>query len=143
MLLVDEAQNLSRDSLKLVHYLLNFETATEKLLQIALAGQEELTAKILKYQELASRMFPISMNAMSVSKLEEMIRFCWLVAGGKDLPFPEGDGVYKVLYAYSKGLPRHAVKVCDEVLRYLAVNDKHHASAEEVEQIAQELKLTA
>ena len=35
LLLVDEAQNLTRDVLKLVHYLLNFETATTKLLHRA------------------------------------------------------------------------------------------------------------
>src|SRR5579859_7377634 len=34
LLLVDEAQNMTRDTLKLVHYLLNYETATTKLLQI-------------------------------------------------------------------------------------------------------------
>jgi general secretion pathway protein A len=42
LLLVDEAQNMNREALKLIHYLLNFETATTKLLQVVLAGQEEL-----------------------------------------------------------------------------------------------------
>src|SRR5436853_4764631 len=83
LLLVDEAQNLTRDSLKLIHYLLNFETATTKLLQIVLVGQDELAQRILKYRELASRMFPIGMSAMSVIDLEDMIQFRWLVAGGK------------------------------------------------------------
>ena len=75
VLLVDEAQNLNRDTLKLIHYLLNFETATTKLLQVILVGQEELAAKILRYPELASRMFPIAINAMSASELKEMIQF--------------------------------------------------------------------
>jgi general secretion pathway protein A len=48
VLLLDEAQNANRDALRLVHYLLNFETATTKLLQVVLAGQEELAAKILR-----------------------------------------------------------------------------------------------
>src|SRR5690242_4664579 len=34
VLLLDEAQNANRDALKLIHYLLNFETATTKLLQV-------------------------------------------------------------------------------------------------------------
>ena len=87
VLLLDEAQNANRDALPLIHYLLDFETATLKLLQIVLAGQQELAAKILRYQELASRMFPIAINAMSERDLEEMVRFRWLVAGGKELPF--------------------------------------------------------
>src|SRR5512144_249951 len=128
VLFLDEAQNANRDALRLVHYLLNFETATTKLLQIVLAGQQELAAKILRYQELASRMFPIAINAMSSRDLEEMIRFRWLVAGGKEPPFVKGDGVYKTLYAYSKGLPRDAVKICDEVLRELLATQRTQAT---------------
>jgi general secretion pathway protein A len=143
LLLVDEAQNLTRDVLKLIHYLLNFETATTKLLQIVLVGQEELAARIVRYQELASRMFPIAISAMSPEELEEMIRFRWMVAGGKEVPFITSDGknVYKTLYAYTKGLPRETVKVCDELLRDLLVKNKKVATAAEVEQIAKELNL--
>jgi len=141
LLLVDEAQNLSRDTLRLVHYLLNYETATVKLLQIVLVGQEELAAKILRYRELASRMYPISINPMSIDELKGMLQFRWMVAGGKDLPFEDDSEVYRVLFAYSKGLPRDAVKVCDEVLRYLTVQGKYQATAAEVEMIAKELNL--
>ncbi len=142
LLLVDEAQNLTRDVLKLIHYLLNFETATTKLLQIVLVGQEELAARIVRYQELASRMFPIAISAMSPKELEEMIRFRWMVAGGKEIPFTgDGKNVYKTLYAYTKGLPRETVKVCDELLRDLLVKNKKVATAAEVEQIAKELNL--
>src|SRR4051794_26768339 len=141
LLLLDEAQNANRDALRLIHYLLNFETATTKLLQIVLAGQEELSAKIQRYRELASRMFPIAINAMSSNDLEEMIRFRWMVAGGKAIPFVDGDEAYKALYVRSKGLPRDAVKVCDEVLRMLVVGGKKQATAADVEQIANELNL--
>jgi general secretion pathway protein A len=142
VLLLDEAQNANRDALKLIHYLLNFETATTKLLQIVLAGQEELAARILRYRELASRMFPIAINAMSSTDLEEMIRFRWMVAGGKGLPFSNGDGVYKALFARSKGLPRDAVKMCDEVLRELLASERKQATAHDIEIIAEQLNLT-
>jgi general secretion pathway protein A len=142
LLLVDEAQNLNRDTLKLLHYLLNFETATVKLLQIVLVGQEELATKILRYRELASRMFPLAMSALSIEEMQQMIEFRWMVAGGKKLPFvSEDQEAYKTLYTYSKGLPRDAVKMCDEILRYLFVNKKSQVSAAEVEMIAQELNL--
>src|SRR4051812_46006300 len=142
ILLLDEAQNANRDALKMIHYLLNFETATTKLLQIVLAGQEELAGKILRYRELASRMFPIAINAMSSKDLEEMIRFRWMVAGGKDLPFASGDGAYKALYARSKGLPRDAVKMCDEVLRELLATQRRQATVKDIELIAKQLNLT-
>jgi general secretion pathway protein A len=138
---MDEAQNANRDALRLIHYLLNFETATTKLLQVVLAGQEELANKILRYRELASRMFPIAINAMSSNDLAEMIRFRWMVAGGKRLPFVGGEGVYQVLFAYTKGLPRDAIKVCDEVLRELLVSDRKEATKEDVETISLQLNL--
>src|SRR3954466_6716923 len=75
VLLIDEAQYMNRDTLKLIHYLLNFETNKTKLLQIILVGQEELGSKIMQYKELASRMFPITINAMSIDELKDMINF--------------------------------------------------------------------
>ena len=141
ILLMDEAQNANRDALRLIHYLLNFETATTKLLQVVLAGQEELATKVLRYRELASRMFPIAINAMSSDDLEEMIRFRWMVAGGKELPFISGNGVYQMLFAYTKGLPRDAIKVCDETLRELLASERKQATAEDIEAISQQLNL--
>jgi hypothetical protein len=36
-----------------------------------------------------------------------------VVAGGKGEP-PFDEKGYKIIFAYSKGLPRDAVKICDE-----------------------------
>jgi hypothetical protein len=63
------------------------------------------------------------------------------VAGGKELPFVRGNGVYKTLYAYTKGLPRDAVKVCDEVLRELQASGRRQATVADVEAIAQQFNL--
>ena len=63
-------------------------------------------------------------------------------AGGKEPPFANDDGVYKTLFAYSKGLPRDAVKVCDEVLRELIASKRERATSGDVEKIAKELNLT-
>jgi general secretion pathway protein A len=141
LLLIDEAQNLNRDTLRLIHYLLNFETATTKLLQVVLVGQEELAARVLRYPELASRMFPIAINAMSPTDLADMIGFRWMVAGGERPPFDEHSGAYKALFTYSKGLPRDAIKVCDEALRALIAGGQRQADAALIEKIARELNL--
>src|SRR2546430_13442012 len=101
VLLIDEAQYMNRDTLKLIHYLLNYETSKTKLLQIVLVGQEELGTKITQYRELASRMFPISMNAMSIDDLQEMISFRLRVAGHNGDLFEDSEEAYKVLYAYT------------------------------------------
>src|SRR5512135_2355666 len=113
VLLVDEAQYMTREHLRLIHYLLNFETNTTKLLQIVLVGQEELGTKILGYPELASRMFPVAMNAMSPGDLKDMIEFRLTVAGHKGSIFKptEAAEAYRLLYSYTKGLPRDAIKI--------------------------------
>src|SRR5437588_4444896 len=138
VLLIDEAQNMTRDTLKLIHYLLNFETNKTKLLQIVLVGQEELGTKIMQYRELASRMFPIAMNAMSPDDLKDMIKFRLNVAGLTGSMFEEGETeeAYKTLYTYTKGLPRDAIKVCFELLIDLAATGKKKATTKQVEEIA-------
>jgi general secretion pathway protein A len=115
LLLVDEAQNMNTDMLRLIHYLLNFETTKVKLLQIVLAGQEHLARRISQFKELASRMFPVSLTGMSPHDLSAMIEYRWLVAGGAAKP-PFAPDALRAIFAHSKGLPRDAVKLCDESL---------------------------
>jgi general secretion pathway protein A len=140
VLLVDEAQNFSKGVLDLIHYLLNFETADFKLLQIILIGQEELGVKILKYKQLASRMFPISMRPMALNEMREMVQFRLLVAGAKE-PIFEEDECYKILHEYTQGLPRDAIRVCSQILVKLLTLEQKHASPEIVRQIAEENNL--
>jgi type II secretory pathway predicted ATPase ExeA len=136
VLLIDEAQYMNREALKLIHYLLNFETNKTKLLQIVLVGQEELGTKIIQYKELASRMFPIAMNAMSLDDLKDMINFRLGVAGYRDELFEDGEKAYKTLYAYTKGLPRDAIKVCFELFIELAAKGMKKANTKHIEEIA-------
>jgi type II secretory pathway predicted ATPase ExeA len=136
VLLIDEAQYMKREALKLIHYLLNFETNKTKLLQIVLVGQEELGTKIINYKELASRMFPITMSAMSIDDLREMVSFRLNVAGFRGELFEDADEAYKEFYTYTKGLPRDAVKVCFELLVELASQKKKQAHSMQIAEIA-------
>jgi general secretion pathway protein A len=136
VLLIDEAQYMNREGLKLIHYLLNFETNKTKLLQIVLVGQEELGTKIIHYKELASRMFPIAMNAMSPDDLRDMIHFRLNVSGYRGELFEDSDEAYKVLYTYTKGLPRDAIKICFELFIELAVQGLKQGNSQHIEDIA-------
>jgi general secretion pathway protein A len=62
VLLVDEAQNVTFDMLKLIHHLFNVSTNTEFLIQVALFGQNELHAKIARDASLRSRTVPASLQ---------------------------------------------------------------------------------
>jgi general secretion pathway protein A len=140
-LFVDEAQNMTRDILKLVHYLLNFETSDVKLLQIVLTGQEELSEKVKRYKELASRMIPIAINPMSPLDLEDMLKFRWSIASGNKSELPFTQEATAEIFAYSKGLPRDAIKLSDEILRHVFLQQKTHAGLEHVRNAAKDLDL--
>ncbi len=140
-LFVDEAQNMTRDILKLIHYLLNFETSDVKLLQIVLTGQEELSDKVKRYKELASRMIPIAINPMSPVDLEDMLKFRWSIASGNKSELPFSQEAMAEIFAYSKGLPRDAIKLSDEILRHVFLQQQTHAGSEHVTNAAKDLDL--
>src|SRR5216683_906300 len=140
-LFVDEAQNMTRDILKLIHYLLNYETPDVKLLQIVLTGQEELSTKVKRYKELASRMIPIAINPMSPIDLEDMLKFRWSIASGNKSELPFSQEATAEIFAYSKGLPRDAIKLSDEILRHIYLQQNTHAEIDHVKNAATELDL--
>jgi len=140
VLILDEAQNLTPTHLKLVHFLLNYETSREKLLQLVLFGQNELSNKIDRFPELKSRMYPASLTAFNRKDTEDLIQFRWFVAGGGNiLPFSSEaiDEIFKV----TLGLPREIVKVCDLSLISAYSQKNQKVSIEHVQSAINELKL--
>jgi len=144
VLLLDEGQYLQKDALRLIHSLLNIETPSFKRLQIVIAGQEGLAKNILSMGELASRMKGIAIYHMSAHELEKMLKYRWVVAGGKEeeLPFPNEHAIYQTLFEYTNGLPRDIIKVADDVLRHLMADNKKMITVTELETIIQENNLT-
>src|SRR4029453_5651484 len=98
VLFIDEAQLLKPDMLELVRFLLNFETNTQKLLQIVLFGQNELATNLESKKELKSRMYRSALASLNRSDMENMIQFRFQIAGGEKHPFtPDGlDELYKL-----------------------------------------------
>jgi general secretion pathway protein A len=114
VLLVDEAQNMTSDMLKLVHHLFNFSTNTEFLIQVALFGQNELRTKISRYESLRSRMVPARLEPLDPSEVRQMIEFRWHVAGGTQVPYDEL--ALNEIYRLTGGNPRDMCKLCDATL---------------------------
>jgi len=140
VLILDEAQNLTPTHLKLLHFLLNYETNREKLLQIVLFGQNELARKIERFPEMKSRMYPASLSAFNRNDTEEVIKFRWYVAGGGTV-IPFSPEVLDEIFKITLGLPREIVKVCDMSL--LSAYSKQHNAVfpEDVISAAKELHL--
>jgi general secretion pathway protein A len=114
VLLVDEAQNMTLDMLRLIHHLFNFATNTEFLIQVALFGQNELHDKIKRYESLRSRMSPARLRPFNANETEQMLEFRWRVAGGTRLPFSP-DALLE-MHRLTGGNPRDICKLCDATL---------------------------
>lgn len=117
ILIIDEAQNIPRDGLKTLHYLMTYVSNTDLFLMIILCGQEELAARINKFKEIKSRMYPAALSSLTRQESEELIRFRWKVASeNPENPFPFEKEAIDQVYMFSKGLPRDMCKVCDMAL---------------------------
>jgi general secretion pathway protein A len=139
VLLIDEAQNLPYDALKLIHYFLNYETNVEKLLRIVLFGQALLDYKIEQFAELKSRMFPSALAALSPIETSAMIQFRWQIAGGKEHPFDQ-EAISEI-YRVSLGLPREICKLCDLALLRAFNDSRKSVDKDTVTAAAEELNL--
>jgi general secretion pathway protein A len=139
VVILDEAQNLTPTHLKLLHFLLNYETSKEKLVQIILFGQVELTRKIERFPELKSRMYPAALSAFDRNDTASLIEFRWFVAGGKTLPF--SDETIDEIFRVTLGLPREIVKLCDIALLSTFMKKRETVLLEDIQSAATELNI--
>jgi type II secretory pathway predicted ATPase ExeA len=120
--ILDDGHFMDDECLSTLYSLLNIEDNKVKFVQLIIAGQELPLDKIARMGELESRMRAIEIAPMSPDELKNMFQFRWQVAGGKDedFPFEETDmDSFNIIFRYSKGLPRDAIKVGDELLKFL------------------------
>jgi general secretion pathway protein A len=118
VLILDEAQNLDPAALERVRLLSNFETVTDKLLQILLVGQPELREK-LQLPELRQLKQRIGLRC-TVPRLtrEEVGRYIQTrlrIAGASDRALFSEQAVNRIA-EYSGGLPRLVNIVGDHCL---------------------------
>jgi general secretion pathway protein A len=141
ILVIDEAQNLKPSNYETLRQLLNFETNTQKLLQIALFGQNDLATKIDKQPELKDRITIFgALTPLTFEDAVSLIDFRWKVAGGNNHPFePEA---LEAIFKYSKGLPRKISKLCDNALIRALSNEIKSINRNVIEQVAQEVRLS-
>jgi general secretion pathway protein A len=116
-LIIDEAHKLSLEVLEEIRLLGNFESAEEKLLQIALVGQSELDDLLDREQlrQFKQRIaLRVSIPALARTEIEHYIRYRWMKAGGGEPPF-SAEAVASIGQA-SRGIPRVINVICDNAL---------------------------
>ena len=118
VLVLDEAQNLDLRALEQIRLLSNFETSTEKLLQIVLTGQPELLDK-LDRPELRQLKQRIGLRCrilpLAAEQTRDYIRTRLRIAGASDLGLFSDAAVTRIA-EHSGGIPRIINTLCDHCL---------------------------
>ena len=143
-ILVDEAQDLSDEMLEELRLLSNLETDSSRLIQIVMMGQPEFEQRLdqpelrqLKQRiALRCRLAPLSSNEVS-SYINHRLK----KAGYQGGDLFEATAVERISLR-SQGIPRLINVICDNALLIAYASSKRQVSAEMVEEVARDLKLT-
>jgi general secretion pathway protein A len=119
VLLIDEAQNLSRSVLEQIRMLSNLETEREKLIQIILLGQPELQEvlalpSLRQLNERITVRYDLAPLNHEQVKLYVEHRLEVAREGKENVEF--SPGACKIIFDYSRGIPRRVNAICDRAL---------------------------
>jgi len=141
VLIIDEAQNLSRDVLEQIRMLSNLETEKEKLIQIVLMGQPELHGILSgpSMRQINERiMVRYNLKPLSFKDIRGYMEHRMIVAGGHgSARFT--DSAVRNIYSYSGGNPRRINNLCDRALLIAYVKGKHDISKDIIKKAVREL----
>ncbi|MFQ5944936.1 MAG: AAA family ATPase [Anaerolineae bacterium] len=136
VLILDEAQNLEPRTLEQIRLLSNFESPTEKLLQILLVGQPELQTR-LELPELRQLKQRIGLRCRIPPLTPEETRdYIWTrlrVAGARDLAIFTHQAIGRIA-DYAGGIPQVVNVVCDHCLLIGYANQKGWIERDTVEE---------
>jgi general secretion pathway protein A len=120
VLIIDESHGLSPAVLEEVRLLANFETNSEKLLQIVLSGQPELR-EILNQPGLRQLKQRISLRCtikpLNLYEINNYVRFRLKTAGAERVNIFHSSAIELIGQA-SAGIPRVINNICDNALLY-------------------------
>ncbi|MBI3652036.1 MAG: AAA family ATPase [Acidobacteria bacterium] len=144
VLVVDEAHGLSNALLEEIRLLANFETNSEKLLQVILCGQPELR-DTLNQPQLRQLKQRVSLRCMieplATHEINKYIRFRLKTAGAErvDLFAPEA---IELIGQVSLGIPRIINNICDNALLYGYAGGHRTITAEVIQEVIQALDIS-
>ena len=141
VIVIDEAQNLSKDVLEQLRLLSNLETTRSKLLQIVLVGQPELR-KILNSHALRQLNQRITLRCtltpLTQAESQQYIFHRIHIAATHPL-ISFTPNALKKIWRYSRGIPRRINILCDRALLTAFTRDGHKIHGKIVDLAIKEL----
>jgi general secretion pathway protein A len=141
VLIVDEAQNLTRKVLEEIRLMSGIETHKEKVLRIILAGQPELkdTLDSENLRQLTQRVrLRFHIGPLDSREMTEYINHRVAVAG-REAGDLFHDDVFDIIHRYTGGVPRLINTLCDTALLCAFADEKHDVNAEDIMSAVAEL----
>jgi type II secretory pathway predicted ATPase ExeA len=142
VLIVDEAQNMSAETLEELRMLSNINADKDQVLQIILVGQRELrdTLRRPDLVQLAQRIsVDYHLEPLSGVEVSEYIHHRCQVAGGKPDLF--SDQACEAVFELTGGVPRLINTLCDTVLVYGYAEQRERVDARLVQEVGQDKQL--
>lgn len=143
VLIIDEAQRLSPDLLEEVRLLTNFETDKEKLIQVILAGQDELSEILDRYdlRQLKQRVSTrLHIKPLTPDAIAAYIRYRWSRCSNTRPPFDEG--AITAIQDVSAGIPRLINAICENALILGFAQGQRTIDASIIATVATDLHMT-
>ena len=144
LLIIDEAQKLSLDSLEEIRLLSNIERQDSKLLNIFFVGQNEFNETLIRSECRALRQrITIVHNIEPLNEKDtfEYVRYRLGVAGSQREIFT--DKALAKIYSFSKGYPRLINIVCDRAMLTAYSRDLQTVGPKIIRECSKELSLPA
>ncbi|BBO87390.1 AAA family ATPase [Desulfosarcina ovata] len=142
ILIVDEGQKLSLDCLEILRELLNYETNTQKLLQIVVFAQDEFQQALAATANLADRVNLIHfLGPMDFGDTCRMIRF----RIGRASSDAQGPNLFTPLslfaiYRATGGYPRKIIHLCHQCMLAMIIQNRRRIGWPLVHACANRLK---
>lgn len=140
VVIIDEAQNLSKEALEQVRLLTNLETPTQKLLQMVLLGQPELRDLLERpeLRQLAQRITArFHLTPLDADEVDAYVRHRVAVAGATRFPFTRL--AVKRLHHHAGGVPRLINVIAERALLAGYARDEHPVGERLVDLAAREV----
>ncbi len=143
-LIIDEAQNLAPEVLESIRLLSNFETPKDKLLQILLVGQPELSVRLNapELRQLKQRIIlRHHLRPLSLKELQDYVANRLSIANGDAKIF--SPKAIENVFIYSTGIPRLVNVICDNAMLSAYALEKKEIDAAIIKEVAEDLSLTS
>jgi putative secretion ATPase (PEP-CTERM system associated) len=142
LLIVDEAQNLPKQSLEELRMLTNLDVNGVQVFQVFLIGQPELkrTVYAADMEQLKQRIVSTyHLDPLDVEETKEYILFRLQTAGWQGKP-EFTSSVFENIHEFSAGVPRRINSICDRLLLFGFLEELSVIDTDAVEKVISEVQ---